>query len=109
MGLHIGMSSCSTHTVYVQDPRNPNPKNFRIRDLVEVGRYLVAKVEYPGCTNFEGVKILVFRDVRAPQLRAMSELDPHFCQDSSHPHLVARFRPDAQGWADALAFATLGR
>ena len=105
MGLGLGISKCRTgETVYVPDPRNPDPKNFRIVHSMKVGKYVILKVKYPGCTSFEGKKLLVYRDVGLRKLLASTELDSHFCDDPTHPSPVARFRPDDQGWGDAMRF-----
>ena len=112
MGIRVGMSSCSmgeTVGIAVKDPRNPDPKKFNILHHVKEGKYVLLLVEYPGCTTFEGKKLLVFRDLGLRKLLALTELDPHFCDDPSHPSPVARFRPDDQGWADAVAFARSSR
>lgn len=82
------------------NPVNPNPKNFRIIKHQHIRHYLVMHVVYPNCTNFEGNKILVFRDVIDPtSLLNATDLDPHFFPDSK---LVARFVPTNIGWHMAL-------
>lgn len=104
MGLGLFKpSSCCTGTYSPPTP-NPNPKNFHILHHAVMGRYVLLIVKYPECTTFEGKKILVFRDVGIKTLRAMTEIDPHFCDDHTHPSPVARFRPDEQGWEDAVRF-----
>jgi hypothetical protein len=59
----------------------------------------VLKVQYSGCTNFEGVKVMVFRGT----YRKRNYLDPHFDETGQSP--IARFRPDAEGWQMALDLA----
>lgn len=101
----IGVSSCATDSVAsTRNSGNPDPRKFNILHHVTLGRYLVLIVQYPGCTTFEGKKVLVFRDVGIRKIRALTSLDPHFCDDPSHPSPVARFRPDDQGWEDAVRF-----
>jgi len=60
----------------------------------------VLRVRYLDCTNFEGIKVMVYRGHCV--LRGGS-LDPHFSNDPGSP--VARFRPDEDGIAMAKALA----
>ena len=85
------------------DP-NPDPRNFRIQKTEAVGRYLGALIRYPDCTNFEGDKVIVFEDMDHQSLVARAEIDPHFKEDGQ---IIARFKPDQQGWDDAIAFMGL--
>jgi hypothetical protein len=52
----------------------------------------VLKVRYLDCTNFEGVKVMVYRG-QFTTLPTM--LDPHFSESWDSP--IARFKPDAEG------------
>lgn len=88
-------------TVYKTLP-NPDPKNFKIKDFMEVGKYLVAKVHYPDATNFEGLKVMVFEEMDIRKLINLSEIDPHFSKDKGAP--IARFKPDDIGWQNAIMF-----
>lgn len=83
---------------------NPNPENFRIKRLAQVGSFLGALIVYPDATNFEGNKILVFAGVTADELRQRATIDPHFKEEGD---IIARFRPDEQGWEDTMAFLKL--
>ena len=115
MGLGIGMSKCScscTPTVIVREAApheqlpmhrrrrlpNPDPKNFNIIEAYEGQAGTALRVEYPDCTNYEGVKILVFREVRLSRLRKRKTLDPHFCDKGFHVSPFARFEPTDLGW-----------
>jgi len=83
---------------------NPNPRNFIILKHEVVGRFVILEVKYPDCTNFEGIKILVFRDIPLHELLGRKELDPHFSRSKSAP--IARFSPQKTGWALARKFCT---
>jgi hypothetical protein len=83
---------------------NPNPKNFRILQSEEIGRFVVLLVNYPDCRNFEGDKILVFEDVPLATLRGLTSLDPHFCDSKRHSSPLARFEPTLNGWIYATKF-----
>lgn len=105
MGLSIfKVSSCSCFPQPVPTPPNPDPSKFKILRMEQKGRFLVAEVEYVGCTNFEGRKILIYEGVAPWQLRKAAFLDPHFCEKGSHPIPVARFEPTDRGWRYAVLF-----
>jgi hypothetical protein len=105
MGCSFLSSNCD---VYSSDAQariapNPNPINFEILDLVQVGKNVVAEIRYPDCTNFEGVKICVYENINFSLLSKMSEIDPHFSESLISP--IARFRPDEKGMTLAIIFA----
>jgi len=87
---------------------NPNPRNFAIEDVEVFGDCLLVRVKYPDCTNYEGVKIMLFHGVPLIELNAVKELDPHFCEDGISP--IARFEPTDRGWelGRSLARAIVG-
>lgn len=90
---------------YKSDIRNPNPLLFNILRGVIVGdeNYLiVAEIQYIGCTNFEGRKILVFQGITEDEFKLLSSIDPHFYEDTK---LLARFPPTKTGWDYAILFA----
>lgn len=99
MGVRV--IKVSTTNSYKVDSRNPNPLVFIIDKAERLGDYVIAKVVYPGCTNFEGNKILVWKGVDDVWLVGRVELDPHFTEESN---LVARFVPTEQGWKMAQDF-----
>ena len=79
---------------------NPNPRHFEILQVQEVGRHAVAKIRYPDCANYEGMKILVFLDTNAKAIANADFIDPHFTDlDVLKP--VARFEPTEIGWVMA--------
>lgn len=83
---------------------NPNPSRWQILDIQQFHHGYVLTVKYLDCTNFEGVKVMVYRGKYEPR----ESLDPHFSEDDDSP--IARFRPDAEGKAMAfnLAMSLLG-
>jgi len=87
------ISNCSHEDYTTPVAPNPNPRNFKIVRLEQVGRYIIADVKYPGCNTYEGHKILVFEGVSMSKVINAKVLDPHFCDDG-HLSPVARFRPD---------------
>ncbi len=80
---------------------NPNPEVFTVNQALEVGRFVVCKVYYPDATTFEGNKIIVLKDASNPEIVESQRLDPHFSEEGK---IIARFRPDEEGWELALTF-----
>lgn len=84
---------------------NPDPGDFKIERLMPIGDFLLARVCYLGCTNFEGVKILLYRGVSMSQLTSVESLDPHFVDSKFSP--IARFVPTVEGWVMGEMFAKM--
>jgi hypothetical protein len=96
----MGMSPFRNCGVYGDSPSSdnakaPDPLQFNIHEVYAHSRYLLAIVKYPGCTNFEGTKLLVFRDMDEKTLRGLRSLDPHFERSPTSP--IARFVPTPYG------------
>ena len=129
MGLHMGFSSSSgdkSHSIAGSSLRpssskydgkvlveaeqkslpNPNPINYKIVKHRQVGDYLVIKIKYLDCTNYEGVKILIFKTT-LKELIAQKYIDPHFCENEKFISPIARFVPTLEGWSDAYVYANL--
>ena len=77
-------------------PPNPDPSNFLVLDRESFGRYLLVAVKYPDCTNYEGLKILIYKDVDVSEIRKAKSLDPHFQLDRMSP--LMRIAPTPEGW-----------
>ena len=107
MGIHGSSSGKKTEYVYIQDPRNPDPKKFEIVSVIQVDEYAVAKIRYIGVENFEGLKICVFKGVTKAQLASAGSLDPHFASVRTPTVPIARFIPTQDGWINAIRFAEL--
>jgi hypothetical protein len=85
---------------------NPDPRKFTILKSQQYGpHFCVIKIQYPNCTNYEGVKILVFKELLAHVLTS-EMIDPHFMENSKRPSPIARFQPTDEGWADALSYCS---
>lgn len=74
--------------------------NFKILEHVAVNGHVMVGVKYPGCTNFEGDKILVFRNTSLETVLQRQYLDPHFSKTDISP--FARFQPTSEGWDAGL-------
>lgn len=69
-----------------------------------MGCFLIVKIHYPNCTNFEGNKILVFRDCTLQDLEEQVAIDPHFSDSKKYHHPIARFVPTEAGLRMAERF-----
>lgn len=83
---------------------SPDPNHFKIVKAELMGRYILAWINYPNCKNFEGDKILVFKDLSIKKLQELKTLDPHFTKSPKSP--IARFKPTPQMWEVASHFIT---
>ena len=81
---------------------NPDPKNYKIVDVFEKRPYLLIRIKYPDCHNYEGMKILLYKDVTLVQLERQKQIDPHFSQNSNYHSPLARFEPTDIGWKTGL-------
>jgi hypothetical protein len=80
------------------DP-NPDPRNFKIVWIYDIGIYCMVKVHYPNCTSYGGDKIAVYRASKE-ELKNAKELDPHFLEGPGlYP--IARFPANEQGAVNA--------
>lgn len=77
----------------------PNPLKWELLEKFAYDHGYVLIVKYPDCTNFEGVKCMVYEG----WFSSSDVLDPHFQEDSKGP--IARFKPDAEGIAMAKRLA----
>lgn len=83
---------------------NPNPSNYEILEVKEIGKWCVAKIKYPDCANYEGIKILVFKNASEKEIRAAKFIDPHFCENGDHLNVIARFKPTCFGMELAITY-----
>ena len=91
--------SCCTNT---QAPApNPSPERWEMLEKTVFENSYALKVRYFDATNFEGIKVMVFRGKYIHR----DYLDPHFENTISAP--VARFRPDYEGWNFAVEMAKM--
>jgi hypothetical protein len=99
----MGCSIFKSHAGTSDKNPNPNPKRFEVLEIKQytgISQSFVMKVRYLDCTNYEGIKIMVYRGVHFPVTR----LDPHFSEDAMSP--FARFEPTQKGWDMANVMAS---
>jgi len=88
---------------YVFEYGLPNPKKFEIIRTLVINDYLIMRIYYSSCNNFDGNKILVFdKGVTLDNLWDQERIDPRFSDDIEFHHPIARFTPDAKGWNMAV-------
>lgn len=85
---------------------NPNPKNFKIIKVMDIGNYIAVEINYPDCINYEGNKIMVYQNITKNEIRKIKFLDPHFC-DGNHLSPIARFEPTKFGWECAIGLISI--
>ena len=106
MGMKLFSIEKSSHN-YEQkkiSDYDPNPSNFRIKNIYENNGHCVVYINYPNCINYEGNKILVFKDTKKEKIRKLNEIDPHFSDSENKVKLIARFEPTDEGWQLAKEF-----
>jgi len=86
---------------------NPDPYSFTIYKKVQIGKHCVCGVTYHNCTNYEGKKILLYKDTDISQFKLVEKLDPHFSEDKNGLYPFARFEPTEEGIEKAILLATL--
>lgn len=82
--------SCFTNSS-IQTAPNPSPSRWDCKDYIAYPNGYVLMVKYLDCTNFEGMKIMVYKGKFKPKIL----LDPHFSDDPDSP--IARFKPTPEG------------
>jgi len=95
-GSNSGGSCYQTKENSIPDT-NPNPYNFKIRRISKIEEYLIVYINYMDCVNYEGNKILVFKDISISEIKQSSFIDPHFCK-GEHISPIARFEPTKRGY-----------
>lgn len=85
-----------------QEPGDPDPKIFKVEKALYKGNIVLAKINYPNCTNYEGNKILVMSKDDYEKALESKILDPHFSDKGQS--VIARFEPTEKGWNLAIDF-----
>jgi len=112
MGLYIFRSSSMyDRPAYTPEKApeklpNPDPHNYVINGIEKfVGRFMILDVTYPDCTNYEGRKILLYKDVKLRDLEEQGSIDPHFSDNKDFHSPIARFEPTLDGLQMAFTLA----
>jgi len=83
----------------------PNPENYVLKMIQQVGNHLVLMVNYPECLNYEGDKVLVYKNCTMQELRNQGSIDPHFSCNLHFKSPFARFEPTDEGYEAAVDLA----
>ncbi len=83
---------------------NPNPENYNIIKSRQINEFLIVLINYPDCINFEGNKILIYKDCNIQQLINQKTIDPHFSDSVKFYSPICRFIPTDKGWSMAISF-----
>lgn len=86
-------------------PGEPQAHRFELIKVEQVGLNVVALVRYPDASEFDGAKVLLYRNEAVARIEAAPMLDPHFLMASAHPKPFARFEPTEEGLRAALLMA----
>jgi len=84
-----------------------DPWKYKMLRYCEKNGFLLVELKYDQCTNYEGHKILLFKDVTMIDLFNQKLIDPHFLVDSGYHHPIARFVPTQKGWDMGLKIMDL--
>ncbi len=96
------MCTCNYSPVDTPKTPNPDPSNYIIKDYYENYGNLLVEIIYPDCKNYEGKKILVYKNATLEQLKKQKSIDPHFSNNKKFLSPFARFEPTHQGWNCAV-------
>lgn len=83
---------------------NPDPNNYKILRSLTFNNWVLLEVKYPDCTNYEGRKLLLFRNTTLDKIMSQKSLDPHFSNNVKFISPFARFEPSNDGWIFAAKF-----
>jgi len=109
MGINMFLSSSSFDSESNCVNQNPDPNNYTIIESFEDNGYLLIKIKYLDCTNYEGNKVLLFKNCTLDELINQKTIDPHFSENNEYKSPIARFTPTENGWNNALLLISLMR
>lgn len=84
--------------------KNPNPKIFIIKQYKQINNLLITIIKYPNCVNYNGDKLLIFKNISIVDLFNKKKIDPHFLEKNKSYSPIARFIPTIEGWNMAENF-----
>lgn len=109
MGLYFGRSKSSKSSYdnssnTISSNFNPDPFKYKIIKYSNINEYLIVMIRYDDCVNYEGIKILVYKDVDLIKLINQKHIDPHFSDSKKFHSPIARFVPTEEGYQMAIKF-----
>jgi len=87
----------------------PDPSKFTIINEMQVGKHLLLEIIYDEATNYEGKKILLFKDCKYMDILKTNKgvIDPHFSDNIDYISPFARFEPTNEGRMAAIKLCKL--
>ncbi len=105
MGVGIWPSSRISSSSYDNGYKpDPDPLRYKILESAQYDKYLIVKIKYLNCINYEGIKILVYENCTLPDLIEQKSIDPHFSSSKTKRSPIVRFVPTDDGWKMAHLF-----
>jgi len=89
---------CSSCEYKKEVASNPDPSRYKIIEYYEHSNNLLIKARYPNCENYEGIKILLYRNLTIQDLMSQKLIDPHFSDRTDYKSPFIRLEPTEQGW-----------
>ena len=86
---------------------NQNPNNDKIIRYEKINNYLLIEIKYLDCINYEGKKIMVYKDCSIDDLLNQIVIDPHFSENKKMISPIVRFEPTNNGWKMGIKFIKL--
>lgn len=88
---------------------SPSPalENYTIVRHEQFGSNLVVKIKYKDVPNYEGNKIMVYKNCTLKDLQEQKLIDPHFSDNEEKYSPFARFEPTVHGWKIATIVAQI--
>lgn len=88
---------------------SPSPalENYTIVRHQQFGNNLVVKIKYNDVPNYEGNKIMVYKNCDLNALKEQKLIDPHFSDNEEKYSPFARFEPTLYGWKIACIVAQI--
>jgi hypothetical protein len=111
MGIRLFNRSASTYEepherkirkIYLP---NPDPNNYEIISSTQVGSTLILEICYPDCKNYEGHKIMLYKNTTLDNLKIQGSIDPHFCNNPNKKSPFLRIEPTKEGLDMAIHVA----
>lgn len=90
------------HAENIVNLPNPKPDNYKILKSFEVNNWLLIEIKYLDCINYEGNKILLYKNCNLEKLKKQKLIDPHFSENKQYYSPFAKFEPTIDGWNTAL-------
>lgn len=83
---------------YTSPSGNPDPSRWKAIRWTAVGPHLLIELKYLDCKNYEGRKILFYKNWTLEELAKQGRIDPHFSDEKIGRSPFARFEPTDEGW-----------